>query len=358
MLFVPARLRGPGLACLVYLACAVLALVGCGGAANVPLASAGGEPDGGGATQEGDSGVANKGTGDGGSGDGAAAPAGDGGGTSPGSDGDAPAGDAGSTPSGDGGWWSPTSGAPIHFHWQLSSTFALPADVVSGQGQIVYDIDGETNDAATVAALHELGVNVKVVCYVDVGTYENYRSDAASFPASVLGSSNGWPGEQWLDVRQQSILLPIMKARFQSWCVDKGFDAIEPDNLDGWQNSSGFPLTESENVSYDLAIAALGHSLGLSVGQKNVPSNVATMEPSFDWALDEQCFEYSECDGYQTSFLAKGKAVWDVEYNTSPDCAQSGTWHMNAQMRDLDLVAPGASAYVYQPCVPDSQATW
>jgi hypothetical protein len=261
-------------------------------------------------------------------------------------------------PNSDGGWWRPGSDVPIHYHWQLSAVFAAPADEVAGSGQVVYDIDGETNTAATVATLHALGPNVKVVCYVDVGTYENYRSDAASFPASVLGSSNGWPGEQWLDVRQQSVLLPIMQARFQKWCVDKGFDAIEPDNLDGWQNTSGFPLTESDNVSYDLAIAALAHSLGLSVGLKNVPSNAAAMEPSFDWALDEQCFEFNECDSYTSSFLAKGKAVWDVEYNKAPDCAQAGSAHMNAQMRDLNLVAPGGSGYVYNPCVPDTQTTW
>ncbi len=266
--------------------------------------------------------------------------------------------DASSGTAADGGWWRPTSAAPAHFHWQLSDAFTAPADEIAGQGTIVYDIDGESNDAATVAQLHALGPNVKVVCYVDVGTYENYRSDASSFPAAVLGATNGWPGEKWLDVRQQSILMPIMQARFQSWCVDKGFDAIEPDNLDAWQNSSGFPLTEADNVSYDLAIAALAHSFNLSVGLKNVPSNAVSMEPSFDWALDEQCFEFNECDSYQTSFLAKGKAVWDVEYNTSPDCTQAASVQMNAQLRDLNLVAPGASGYVYTPCVPDTQATW
>jgi hypothetical protein len=282
----------------------------------------------------------------------------DAGGT-PDSDAGVLSGDAGGTvDASDGGWWRPSSATPVHFHWQLSTKFAVPADVLAGPGPTVYDIDGETNDAATVAQLHALGPDVKVVCYVDVGTYENFRSDAAQFPASVLGSSNGWPGEQWVDVRQQSVLLPIMKHRFVDWCSNKGFDAIEPDNLDGWANSPGFPFTEADNISYDLAVAALGHSLGLSVGLKNLPQNAASMEPSFDWALDEQCFQYGECDGYTTSFLAKGKAVWDVEYTTAPSCAQAGTAHLNAQQRDLNLVAPGVSGYSYQPCVPDSKTTW
>jgi hypothetical protein len=257
-----------------------------------------------------------------------------------------------------GTWWSPSNATPIHFHWQLSAPMAIPADEIPGDGPVVYDIDGETNDAATVAALHALGSNVKVVCYVDVGTWENYRSDASQFPASVLGNGNGWPGEQWLDVRQQGILLPLMKQRFVSWCLDKGFDAIEPDNLDAWENNPGFPITEAENLSYDTAIAALAHSLGLSVGLKNLPENAPGLEPSFDWSLDEQCFEFSECSYLEQSFGAAGKAVWDVEYNVAPDCATSASSKMNAQKRDLNLVAPGDSAYVYQPCIVDTQTTW
>jgi hypothetical protein len=255
--------------------------------------------------------------------------------------------------------WKPSNAAPSHYHWQLSTTFTVPGDEVAGQGDIVYDIDGENNDAATVAKLHALGPNVKVVCYVDVGTYENFRSDASSFPKSVLGNGvQGWPGEQWLDVRQQSVLLPIMKNRFVQWCVNKGFDAIEPDNLDGWTNNPGFPFTQADNLSYDTAIADLAHSLGLSIGLKNLPGNSDALEPSFDWALDEQCAEYSECDSYKTSFLAHGKPVWDVEYNTAPDCATLGALHMNAQKRDLNLVGPSASGYVYQPCIADSTTTW
>jgi len=163
--------------------------------------------------------------------------------------------------------WLPSSSTPIHFHWQLSDTFKNPGDVIPGQGPIVYDIDGENNDAATVAALHALGSNVKVVCYIDVGTYEPGRSDSSQFPSAVLGAGvSGWPGEKWLDVRAQATLLPIMQARLTSWCKDKGFDGVEPDNLDAWTNNPGFPVTEADNVSYDLAIASAAHALGLSVG--------------------------------------------------------------------------------------------
>jgi hypothetical protein len=269
-----------------------------------------------------------------------------------GTDGGAPEADAGNAV------WVPTSAEPIHFHWQLSTVFSSPGDALPGAGLVVYDIDGEENTASTVAALHAIGPNVKVVCYVDVGTWENERSDASRFPASVLGSPNGWPGEKWLDVRQESVLLPLMKTRFENWCLKKGFDAVEPDNLDAWENSPGFPITEAENLSYDRAIAAMGHAMGLSVGLKNLPENAPSLEPDFDWALNEQCYEFGECSYFEKSFIAKGKAVWDVEYNQAPNCSKATGAHLNAQERDLNLVGPRASGYLYAPCVPDSQATW
>ena len=132
------------------------------------------------------------------------------------------------------------------------------------------------------------------MCYIDFGTWENWRPDQASFPSSVLGSSNGWPGEKWLDIRQISTLAPIMTARMQM-CVQKGFDALEPDNIDGYSNSTGFPLTAADQLAYNEWIANTAHSLGLSVGLKNDVDQTAQLEPFFDWALDEQCNQYSEC---------------------------------------------------------------
>lgn len=70
------------------------------------------------------------------------------------------------------------------------------------------------------------------MCYINVGTWENWRPDAKQFPSSVLGRTNGWPGERWLYIRQTNVLAPIITARFQM-CKDKGFDAIEADSVNG-----------------------------------------------------------------------------------------------------------------------------
>jgi hypothetical protein len=239
------------------------------------------------------------------------------------------------------------------------------ADILPNQaGPVVYDIDGENSTAADVAAIHASGAIA--VCYVDVGTLEKGRSDYSQFPSSVIGPvDNGWPNENWLLVTaaNQSIIVPLMKARFVNWCQAKGFDAIEPDNIDGYSNISG--ISQADNLAYDLALAQAAHALPMSIGLKNLASDLngsqLTMFVStFDWALSEQCFEYSGCTSYTQSggFIPAGKAVFDVEYNTAPDCTQANQWHMNAQQTDLGLVGATSSGYKYTPCVPDNQTTW
>jgi hypothetical protein len=272
-------------------------------------------------------------------------------------------GSSGGPPPEAGAVWQPAATAPIHFHWMIGGF--TTADILTGQdGQVVYDIDGEGASASDVAAIHAAGAIA--VCYVDVGTLEMGRSDYSEFPASVIGPAvQGWPGENWLLVTaaNQSIILPLMKARFQNWCLAKGFDAIEPDNLDGWTNISN--ITETDNVAYDLAVGKLANALPLSIGLKNVMTDLdASQYPSFlaefQWALNEQCYEYSECDTYTAagSFLPAGKAVFDVEYNVSPTCSNADSAHINAQLTDLDLVGATSSGYEYTPCIPDSQTTW
>ena len=202
---------------------------------------------------------------------------------------------------------------------------------------VVYDIDGEYNSAATVAALH--GMGKKVICYVDVGVYESYRPDASSFPSSVIGASDtGWNGSYWLDIRQQSILLPIMQKRLQS-CKDKGFDAIEPDEIDGYSNNSGFPLTYNDQLSYNRAIANMAHGMGMSIGLKGDIDQVKDLWTSFDWTLNEQCYQYNECSPLSTYFKDNGKAVFQVEYSTDPAsfCPEANAAGYNAMKMPLNL---------------------
>ena len=107
----------------------------------------------------------------------------------------------------------------------------------------MYDVDMFDTPAPLVRAMH--GRGIKAVCYISAGSWEDWRPDADEFPESVLGNlrmaggaagstSGGWPA-----------LGPIMRARI-AMCADKGFDGVEFDNVDGYQNDTGFPLTGAD----------------------------------------------------------------------------------------------------------------
>jgi len=254
-------------------------------------------------------------------------------------------------------WWQPTTNQPIHWHWQLSDTFTYPRDVIPHA--TVYDIDGELTSSDTVMQLHALDPNIRVICYFDAGVFESYRSDASRFPKSVIGKADaGWNDSYWLDIRQTDILMPIMQDRIQHWCKDKGFDAIEPDETEVWSNDSGFPITKAQNNTYNQLIAAAAHSVGLSVGLKGNTTEAGELWPYFDWSLNEQCWEFQECNNLKSSFLDHGKAVFNIEYNVNPDCATANAWKMNSARRDLNLVGPTNANYRYAPCIPDTQDSW
>jgi hypothetical protein len=192
----------------------------------------------------------------------------------------------------------------LTWYWQLQGAIENTEPVAA------YDIDGFENSAAEVAALQSQGKHV--ICYIDVGTAEDFRPDYSSFPASVLGRSNGWPGERWLDIRRLGVIEPIMAARFRM-CREKGFDAVEPDNIEGYSNRSGFPLSAQQQLAFNEWVAEEVHSLGMAVLQKNDGEQVAQLQPYFDGALTEQCNEYRECGDFQP-YLTAGKPVLNAEY--------------------------------------------
>jgi hypothetical protein len=64
------------------------------------------------------------------------------------------------------------------------------------------------------------------------------------------------------------LLESIMEARLDM-CKAEGFDGIEPDNVDGFLNDTGFPLTYEDQLRYNIWLADKAHERGLSIGLKN-----------------------------------------------------------------------------------------
>jgi hypothetical protein len=220
--------------------------------------------------------------------------------TSPGSP------DAGDRPGSDGGGggapWTPPPGTS--WQWQLTGELDTSLDVA------MYDIELEAASEETVRALHDAGR--VVICYFSAGSYENWRTDLGGVDEAAIGNvMDGWPDERWFDIRDATVR--ALAASRMDRARDQGCDGVEPDNVDGYSNDTGFPLTAADQLDFNRFLADTAHERGLSVGLKNDVEQVPALEPAFDWALNESCMDWNECEDL-TPFIAAGKAVFHVEY--------------------------------------------
>ncbi len=233
------------------------------------------------------------------------------------------------TPAPAAGWWRPP--LVMSWQWQLTMPVDQSVDVQ------MYDIDLFDNSASVVTALHDAGR--RVICYMEAGGWENYRPDAADYPASILGNViGGYPDERYVDIRSP-LLRPIIEARLDL-CKAKGFDGIEPDIDDSYTEDTGFPLTYADQITFNTWLAGAAHDRGLAIMLKNGPGLATALAPVFDMALSEQCFQYSECGAY-SSFIDLGKPVFVVEYSlaTSAFCPQANAMNFNAMRKNTRLDA-------------------
>ncbi len=229
-----------------------------------------------------------------------------------------------------GTWWKPSPGTS--WQWQLSGVIDTSLDVK------MYDIDLFDVSTEMIEQLHHDGR--VVICYFSAGTYEDWRPDEAAFPRQVLGNPlQEWPGERWLDIRKIDQLEAVMSERLDL-AVEKNCDGVEPDNVDGYANHTGFPLSSTDQLAYNTWLAGQAHQRNLSVGLKNDLGQISDLLPFFDWALNEECFTYRECD-LLIPFIAAGKAVFGVEYLLEPAdlCSQANALNFDFLIKHLELDA-------------------
>nr|WP_233474139.1 endo alpha-1,4 polygalactosaminidase [Cupriavidus pauculus] len=192
--------------------------------------------------------------------------------------------------------------------WQLQ----LQGTINTSYNAAVFDIDLFDTPQATINALKAQGK--RVVCYFSAGSSENWRPDFSKFKAADMGNAlDGWAGERWLDTRSANVRA-VMMARMDL-AKSKGCDGVDPDNVDGYTNKPGFPLTAATQLDYNRFLATQAHARGLAVGLKNGVAQLSDLASAFDFAVNEQCFQYNECSGY-SAFTVQGKPVFNVEYQT------------------------------------------
>ncbi|MCK4493572.1 MAG: endo alpha-1,4 polygalactosaminidase [Methylococcales bacterium] len=229
-----------------------------------------------------------------------------------------------------GTWWKPTSG--LHWQFQYAGTmdYSIPVDI--------FNLDLFDTPAADIAALKAQGK--KVVCYFSAGSIEDWRTDVNQFQDSVIGNDyEGWVGEKWLDIRNHDVLLPIMQARIEL-AAQKGCDAVDPDNINGYENNTGFPLSYADQIRYNKALADLAHQANLAIGLKNDLNQITDLLNYFDFAINESCYDYNECH-LLSPFIAVNKPVISINYELHNNgfCTKMAELNMDGIKKNLNLDA-------------------
>ena len=195
------------------------------------------------------------------------------------------------------------------WQWQLSGTIDLSVDAQ------VFDIDPFSSDTQSdiVAQLHARGR--RVICYFDTA-YEPGRVDSAALEPYKGNPLQGWPGQYWVDFRQPAVRA-VMKARIER-AHALSCDAVEPDDVDVLDpgNEPGFPITAADQLEFLHFLADTAHQNGMAVGLKNNVAQIPQLVATFDFAVNEQCAQYDECETY-APFIAANKAVFNTEYTAT-----------------------------------------
>jgi hypothetical protein len=221
---------------------------------------------------------------------------------------------------------------------------------------------------AAVHAIHVRGA--RVVGYISAGTAETWRPEFPELQAfdqscdgCLFGNPVGhYPDEYWLNINSnvsgtnpntgrtetaQRFLLDEMLARLKEAKLI-GVDAIEFDNTEEYDNHTGLKISPRTQLRYDASLANLAHRLGLTVGLKNDIGQADALQPYFDFEINEQCWQYQECDGL-ASWPAAGKPVFHVEYGgkQSDYCPLA-----NSPAYDFNTIGKTDDLYdlPYEPC--------
>ena len=199
---------------------------------------------------------------------------------------------------------------PVGASWNIELDEVPHPSQADNDKYHIWDYDMAEAPESTIKAFQDKGH--KVICYFSAGSWEKWRSDADQFPKKALGKVlDGWPNEKWLDTRNSRVR-DIMKKRIEE-AARKGCDGVDPDNIDGYENDTGFKLTKDDGVDYVKFLAKTAHDQGMSYGLKNGGGIVDRVIDVSQWCVNEQCVQYNECDLYQP-FIEQGKPVFHIEY--------------------------------------------
>jgi hypothetical protein len=220
----------------------------------------------------------------------------------------------------------------------------------------VYSINGTSADSynvktifvdlfdASTARISKLKQQQKtVICYFSAGSAEDWRQDYKKYPAAALGKPmDGWAGENWVDYRNATVL-QILRDRI-ALAKSKGCQGVDPDNVDGHLNKTGFSLTARNQRDFIEQLSTSAHSQGLSIGLKNSAETAWDLERLTDFVVVEECSKYSECSKYK-AFQNNRKPIYQIEYRSKNDALCK-----DAAKREAFLVFANLALTKFQFC--------
>lgn len=210
--------------------------------------------------------------------------------------------------------WQPRPGTTWNYVLQHPLRLDHPQGLDAAH---VYILDLFDTPAETVSLLRARGH--RVVAYFSAGTREDWRPDAhlLASPPSLLGRSlDDWPGERWLRTGAPQVRA-VMAARLDL-ARARGFDAVDPDNVDAYDNKNGLGLTRDDAVEYVTWLAREARARGLAAGLKNAGDIVPRVLAEVQFAVNEQAVQFGDVDQF-LPFVRAGKPVFHVEYPKGED---------------------------------------
>jgi len=225
--------------------------------------------------------------------------------------------------------------------YQLGGAYAPPAGVM---------VVSRDRNAAPAAGIYN-------ICYVNGFQIQPDENAfwTGQHPDLIL-KNNGTPV---IDTAWNEMLIDVstpakrdaVAAIVDGWidgCKSAGFDAIEIDNLDSYSRSQAL-LTADNNVAAMALFSAHAHAANLAIAQKNSTELVPRRaELGTDFAVAEECDRYSECQSYRDGYADHVIVIEYRQVDFTAGCtAYPG---LSIILRDLDLVTPADSAYVYDAC--------
>jgi hypothetical protein len=213
---------------------------------------------------------------------------------------------------------------------------------ISGSNNYIYT-------AGAVAALHASGR--KAIGYMTAGDAENWRADfqqMVDFDTACSGCyigtsfSHTFANEFYVDINNNQGQADFHRKMVQGRTdriASIGFDAVEYDVVNAYENKSGFSITYATQVAYNESLAAIAHSDGLSAPLKSDVDQAtdAGLQAAFNFVIDEQCWQYSQCSNY-SAWQTAGKAIFNVEYEIAPSkfCASANSINFNSIKKAKD----------------------